>query len=89
MSEVEEPTSKPLFAMGHLVMIAPFNQKGKPKSDLANKSAKYYAHTGVVASVGLPGKKSITGFVYRVKMEDGNVLELTEDCLFRVKPPGR
>ena len=70
-------------------MVAPCNQKGKPKNDLAKKLAGYNAHTGVVVGVGLPTKKGILGFVYKVKMEDGNIIQLTEDCLFRVKSPGR
>ncbi len=75
-----------MFATGQLVMVAPFNGKGKPKNDLAKKSAKYCAHTGTVVSVGLSTTKGITGLVYRVRVEGGTVVHLTEDCLFKVKP---
>jgi len=77
-------TSPPKFIRRQLVRVALYNEKGKPKNKLAAKSIKYCAQVGEVADWGMLNVKGVRKLAYRVKMDDGNILTLTEDCLMPV-----
>jgi hypothetical protein len=62
-----------------------YDHKGKAKNDLARKALPYASQVGEVMSF-TPyemGHKPV--IVYRVKAEDGTILQLIEDCLMQVK----
>jgi hypothetical protein len=72
----------PRFTKGQVVMLSLLDQEGRPKNDLARGCPSYYyAQSGVVVN----WVDTRTVFVYQVRMDDGNVLQFSEDCLMPVK----
>lgn len=75
----------PKFTRKQIVRISLYNEKGKLKNELARKALRYYAQVAEVKSVNLYEKADKVSLVYKVKVEDGTILNLTEDCLMAVK----
>jgi hypothetical protein len=72
------------FTKGQAVMLSLLDQEGQPKNDFARVCPSYYhAQSGVVARWVDTG----TIFVFQVRMDDGAMLQLTEDCLVPVNGP--
>ena len=74
----------PRFTKKQIVRISVYNSQGKPKNELARKALSYYSQVAEVVSSSMfeMGRKPI--LVYRVKADDGKILQLTEDCLMPV-----
>ena len=75
----------PKFSKGQAVRISLHDSRGKVKDELARKALAYFAQTATVVSCAPyeMGKKVI--LVYKVKIEGGPTLQLTEDCLMPLK----
>ncbi len=82
----ERPTV-PKFTKGKLVTVSLYGQDGQVKNDLAKKCLPYSEKSGTVSSWGFYFLGSGTRLVYHVRMSDGRVLLLTEDCLIPVNDP--
>lgn len=85
---MKEHVWSPTYAKGELVRTSLFDQKGRPKNDAARKCLSYYAQVGVVAGWFHYSVKGLTDFVYKVRMDDGKILQLTGDCLMPVGGSG-
>jgi hypothetical protein len=82
----KEPTPTPNLHVSQLVGIIFLNEQGQPKNDLALKCDPYYfAKFGEIKGWTSRSINGQTEIVYFVKMDDGAVLKLTEDCLIKVK----
>ena len=75
----------PKFTNKQVVRISLHDTKGKPKNEFARKALPYFAQIAVVLSVAMYEKSGKVILVYKVRVEDGTVLKLTEDCLIAVK----
>ena len=73
------------FTKNEVVMISLYDEEGKVINDLAKKCIRYLAKTGVVGSWGIYLLNGVSRLVYHVRMDDGKVLLVTEDCLMPVK----
>jgi hypothetical protein len=82
-----EPSGTPKFTKNQVVKISLYDQEGRFKNDLAKRCIAYAAKPGVVGSWGFYFLNGATALVYHVRMDDGKVLLLTEDCLMPVKGP--
>ena len=81
----KEPAGTPKFTKGQIVMIALLNEARQPINELAKKCAQCFAKPGVIVSWGSYSLNRVARLVHQVKMDDGKVLLLTEDCLMPVK----
>ena len=77
----------PKFTKGQVVRVSLCRQDGQVKNELARKCLRYSSECGTVSSWGLYFLDSGTRLVYHVRMNDGKVLLVTEDCLVPVKDP--
>ena len=75
----------PKFTKKQIVRISLYDHKGKAKNDLARKALSYSSQVAEVMSSTPHETGQATVIVYRVKAEDGSVLQLSEDCLMHVK----
>ena len=75
----------PKFAKKQVVRLALYNHHGKAKNELASKALPYFAQVAEVISCAPHEMGQVVILVYRVKVEDGSVLQLSEDCLMPVK----
>ena len=75
----------PQFTKKQVVRISLYNHQGKVKNVLAKKALPYYSQVAEVVSFAIyeMGHKAV--LVYKVKVDDGTILSLTEDCLMAVK----
>ena len=73
------------FTKNQVVMISLYDEDGEVINDLAKKCIRYLARTGVVGSWGIYLLNGVSRLVYHVRMDDGKVLLVTEDCLMPVK----
>jgi len=76
-----EPAQAPKFRRLQTVILSLYDREGKPK-DLAAGCVRYNAHYGEVVGWKYSPEKSL---IYKIEMEDGKILELTEDCLVGLK----
>jgi len=67
-----------------MVRISVHDRNGKAKNELARKALRYYAQTAEVLSSAPWEAEGEVVIVYRVKVEDGTTLQLTEDCLMPI-----
>jgi hypothetical protein len=74
----------PKFKKKQLVRISLHDKKGEPKNDFARQALPYFAQVAEVLGVNLYEKSGKAFLVYKVKVEDGTILQLTEDCLMAV-----
>jgi hypothetical protein len=72
------------FAPNQMVRISPFDKKGRAKNSLAQKALPYYSQVGEVLNYDLYELGSRIAIVYFVKVDDGTILQLTEDCLMAI-----
>jgi len=79
----KEPEEKPRFHRGQVVMISRDNERGEVVNDLARKAVSYFAKPGVLVTCKRYSTRPL--LVYGVKMDDGTILQLTEDCLVPVR----
>jgi hypothetical protein len=69
----------PRFKQRQLVRISLHDHKGKVKNELARRALPYYAQVAEVLSVSIYEKGKNAVLVYRVNVEDGTIIEVTED----------
>ena len=85
----KEPVGAPRFANGEQVRLAALlalqRNDEQPKNGHAERSLRYDGLIGTIVNSAFYSLKGLKGFVYRVKMDDGTVLQLTEDCQIPVK----
>jgi hypothetical protein len=74
----------PKFSKKQVIRISLYNDKGKIKNELARKALPYYAQVAEIMSVNLYEQSGKPSLVYRVKMDDGTLVNLTEDCLMPI-----
>ena len=84
---VKGPAGAPKFTKNQVVTVSLYDQQGRFRNDLAKKCIAYSTKPGVVGSWGFYFFSGSTALVYHVRMDDGKVLLLTEDCLVPVKTP--
>jgi|WetSurMetagenome_2_1015567.scaffolds.fasta_scaffold41910_4 hypothetical protein len=82
--EMTDEILAPKFVRKQVVRLSLFDNKGKPKNDFARKALPYYAQVADILSIIPHEKSGKVILVYKVKLEDGVVLQLTEDCLIPV-----
>jgi hypothetical protein len=75
----------PKYGKGQKVRISLHESSGKVQNELARKSLRYYSQTAEVISGALWEAGGAVVVVYRVRAEDGTILQLTEDCLMPLK----
>jgi hypothetical protein len=79
----------PKFARNEVVRISLYSAAGKFKNELAQKARRYFADIGLVESCSIFERYGWPVLVYRVKAEDGTIIELTEDCLMALETRSR
>jgi hypothetical protein len=79
----------PKFARNEVVRISLYSATGKFKNELAQKARRYFADIGLVESCSIFERYGWPVLVYRVKAEDGVIIELTEDCLMALETRSR
>jgi hypothetical protein len=79
----------PKFAHNEVVRISLYSAAGKFKNELAQKARRYFADIGLVESCSIYERSGWPVLVYRVKAEDGAIIELTEDCLMALETTSR
>lgn len=72
------------FAKNQVVRISPYDHLGKVKNDLARKALPYYSQVARVVESQVREVRHKTVSVYKVRVDDGTLLELTEDSLIPV-----
>ena len=75
----------PKFTRRQVVRISLHDQRGKAKNKLARKALPYFAQTAEAMSYTLGEMSGKVVLVYKVRVDDGTVLQLTEDCLMTIK----
>jgi hypothetical protein len=73
------------FSTNQFVRIWPYDKKGKIKNNLAAKALPYFSQIAEVLNYDLYEQGSRIVVVYFVKVSDGTILQLTEDCLMVIK----
>ena len=73
------------FTKGQTVGISLYDEEGRLRNDLAEKCLAYSGLTGTIGSWGYYFLNGGTRLVYHVRMDNGKVLLLTEDCLMSAK----
>ncbi len=71
----------PRFGRGDIVLLSLLDKEGAPKNDLAKEAATYYSESAEVVTLSVTSIDGGDVFAYGVQTNDGNILELTEDCL--------
>ena len=84
---LKERAALPKFTKGQSVRVSLYAQDGEVRNDLARKCLRYSSECGTVSSWGFYFLDIGTRLVYHVRMNDGKVLLVTEDCLVPVKDP--
>jgi hypothetical protein len=72
------------FDINQVVRISPYDKKGRVKNNLARKAIPYFSQVAEVLNYDLYEMGSKVVIVYFVKVDDGTILQLTEDCLMTV-----
>jgi hypothetical protein len=86
---VPDTVLTPKFARNEVVRISLYSAAGKFKNELAQKARRYFADIGLVESCSIFERYGWPVLVYRVKAEDGAIIELTEDCLMALETKSR
>ena len=73
-------TGNPKFGKHEVVKVSLYDS-GRLKDDLARKAIPYDGQVGAVIGRRYYSILGRTGFVFNVKMNDGNLIRLSEDCL--------
>ncbi len=74
-----DPRKVPKYHQSQVVYLALLNAKGQPKNDLARKCAHLFAQTGTLERCQwFPRGQRL---VYTVKLDHGELVQVTEDCL--------
>ena len=73
------------FTKKQVVRISLYDHKGKVRNELAKKALPYFAQVAEVVNCDLYEMGSKVVVVYWVEVEDGTILQLTENCLIAVK----
>ncbi len=63
------------------MLLSLLDKEGAPKNDLAKEAATYYSESAEVVTLSVTSTNGADVFVYGLQTDDGNILELTEDCL--------
>ncbi len=74
-------TPKPKFHKGQLVQIGTRNEKGEFLNEWARRAEPYSAKLGDLVRCQRYLIGGVPLLIYSVKMEDGTILKVTEDCL--------
>lgn len=77
----------PKFTKGQVVRLSLHDHQGKAKDELAKKALRYFSQPATVMSVAPYEKGKRVVLVYKVRVEDGSVVQLTEDSLMEMKDP--